>query len=65
MNPRLPLCCDTHLWIICESLSVHGTLWKLGDRLELPGFRKLEYLMRTREHNTRVKATQRRSQMVG
>jgi len=44
-------------------------LRKLGDWMELPGFRKLKYSMRTKEHkttqNTSVEATQTRREMVG
>ena len=52
-----------------ENLRVHTFPLRLGDRMELPGFRELEYSTGTKEHkttqNTRVEATQTRREMVG
>jgi len=67
-NPHLLLCWCVLSWIVRESSCPHFPL-RLGDRVELPGFRELEYLVRKKEHkttqNTRVEATQTHREMVG
>ena len=52
MNPHLPPCCYTRLWIIRESLSVRGTrleIWEIGSNFQ--GFES--WNIRWGQNNTR------------